>query len=669
MLETAIAEVPQEVTDDDSGGVWIEALPARIYRTPQYGEVPVPIDKLQRMITNFHQNVRGQEIATDFEHGLDQAKGLQASGWYRDFEIRPSSDDPKQMSLFAKVQFTDDAKKDIKDGKFKYWSLEWDDDYETDSGHFVPDVIIGGGLTNRPIAKRTMPINFSEAMWNELDEETQKQFAVWTTKYVNSLPDSAFLYIDSNGRHLPYKDANGKIDLPHLRNAAARANQIKGISSATVSRILARIKRLLGNSSKASELAEKYDVDFDTALWIMSETAAWEHSDPGIGAPLYASAQGQPDPGTGDMIPRVTGDPAADDISIGNAFRRDPLPNTADIPGDEPMTRQPSGRELKDGVIHPSKQYAEMFSTVRGFAQGDTDEPHLQAAINALTAYIDAEKKESESANADDIKKAQGLLDSLKSLLSEEANEEPAEKAMAEVVAFAEHILSNASKGGYVPQLSEQDVAELNELLGVEDIEADDGATFMPAVRTAFSELAALKASVGQSSQEKEFAEKFPAVWREHQGLLESNRTNAAVKFAESVSRINRVTGTGDSVTMEPTRNGLSAASLEQIAAVHKKFSDGSATLEDFEETVKTIVNGGVVEFGEVGSAGEPEVVEVDSTTAQGIANARKLFAEKVAEEQAAASKTDEPLTFEQAVVKTSEKYPDLAAAYRATAA
>lgn len=59
--------------------------------------------------------------------------------------------------------------------------------------------------------------------------------AVWSTAYVNNLPDSAFLYIESGGskdsdgkttprtlRHFPYKDANGNVDLPHLRNALAR---------------------------------------------------------------------------------------------------------------------------------------------------------------------------------------------------------------------------------------------------------------------------------------------------------------------------------------------------------------------------------------------------------------------------------------------------------------
>lgn len=62
--------------------------------------------------------------------------------------------------------------------------------------------------------------------------------AEWDTAYMNNLPDSSFAYIapggekDSEGktvprslRYFPYKDASGKVDLPHLRNALARAPQ------------------------------------------------------------------------------------------------------------------------------------------------------------------------------------------------------------------------------------------------------------------------------------------------------------------------------------------------------------------------------------------------------------------------------------------------------------
>lgn len=62
--------------------------------------------------------------------------------------------------------------------------------------------------------------------------------ALWSTAEQNKLPDASFLYVESGGekddegkttprslRHFPYKDADGKVDLPHLRNAIARIPQ------------------------------------------------------------------------------------------------------------------------------------------------------------------------------------------------------------------------------------------------------------------------------------------------------------------------------------------------------------------------------------------------------------------------------------------------------------
>ena len=71
--------------------------------------------------------------------------------------------------------------------------------------------------------------------------------AVWTTAFVNDLPDSSFALImpggekDAEGkttprslRKLPYKDADGKVDLAHLRNALARVSQVEGASEAQI---------------------------------------------------------------------------------------------------------------------------------------------------------------------------------------------------------------------------------------------------------------------------------------------------------------------------------------------------------------------------------------------------------------------------------------------------
>lgn len=75
---------------------------------------------------------------------------------------------------------------------------------------------------------------------DDLLDAFQETAAKWTTAYINKLPNSAFIIIEpayrqgktdnKNARHLPYKDDKGKVDLPHLRNAAARCGQLKPVT-------------------------------------------------------------------------------------------------------------------------------------------------------------------------------------------------------------------------------------------------------------------------------------------------------------------------------------------------------------------------------------------------------------------------------------------------------
>ena len=86
--------------------------------------------------------------------------------------------------------------------------------------------------------------------------------ATWTTAYVDDLPDSAFLYVEPGGkkdddgkttprslRHFPYKDASGKIDVPHLRDAIGRIPQ-SSLPATKREALQARAEKLLGKQHK-----------------------------------------------------------------------------------------------------------------------------------------------------------------------------------------------------------------------------------------------------------------------------------------------------------------------------------------------------------------------------------------------------------------------------------
>jgi hypothetical protein len=95
--------------------------------------------------------------------------------------------------------------------------------------------------------------------------------AVWSTAYVNDLPDSAFLYVRPGGskngdgktvprtnRMFPVKNAGGMVDLPHLRNALARIPQAN-LSADLKERLAAKARRMLESTEKAA-LPEGYAV-------------------------------------------------------------------------------------------------------------------------------------------------------------------------------------------------------------------------------------------------------------------------------------------------------------------------------------------------------------------------------------------------------------------------
>lgn len=97
------------------------------------------------------------------------------------------------------------------------------------------------------------------------DEGNEK--AVWSTAYVNDLPDAAFLYIEAGDkdserkttprtkRHFPYKDAEGNIDLPHLRNALSRIPQAN-LSQSIKDELTSKAQRILDNAQKALSAVE-----------------------------------------------------------------------------------------------------------------------------------------------------------------------------------------------------------------------------------------------------------------------------------------------------------------------------------------------------------------------------------------------------------------------------
>lgn len=118
------------------------------------------------------------------------------------------------------------------------------------------------------------------------------QKAVWSTAYINKLPDGAFLYVESGGkkdtdgktvprglRHFPYKDDQGKIDLPHLRNAVARIPQAKipGMTADGLKRLQEKAQKLLAdeNARRERKMGENKKKFFEDAGFAVIPSRLW----------------------------------------------------------------------------------------------------------------------------------------------------------------------------------------------------------------------------------------------------------------------------------------------------------------------------------------------------------------------------------------------------------
>jgi hypothetical protein len=107
------------------------------------------------------------------------------------------------------------------------------------------------------------------------------QRAEWTTSYINNLPDASFAVIEPGGekdedgkttprslRHFPYKDADGKLDAPHVRNALSRLPQstLSDELKAKALKVLQAAAEELGIDTEADRQAEQLERAADALL-------------------------------------------------------------------------------------------------------------------------------------------------------------------------------------------------------------------------------------------------------------------------------------------------------------------------------------------------------------------------------------------------------------------
>ncbi len=149
---------------ETSGESWIQIMKTGEWQHPKLKQIRITQDDLAQFADNFKRRVRGVDLAVDVSHNPDAG----AVAWFKD--VRAEGD-----KLMAQVDWTPEGANLVKTGKYRYFSPEfmfqWTDPA---TGQTHKNVLLGGGLTNRPFLKNMEPVAFSEAgmgaVWMSDDE-------------------------------------------------------------------------------------------------------------------------------------------------------------------------------------------------------------------------------------------------------------------------------------------------------------------------------------------------------------------------------------------------------------------------------------------------------------------------------------------------------------------
>lgn len=289
-----------EISGD--GTSWIEVMP--IAEKARNGPHFFTITAEDLTAAASYIQANPDRIPVDYDHAGAEGGSTKAAGWFTgNAEVRGES-------LWAEVKWTPAAVQEIRDGSFRFVSPEWEmETKDSKTGLWTTfKALAAATLTNRPffseleaVTARAEPEQI-EALTEEHGEDIAELVlaslevesthdaaerllgAVWTTSYINDLPDSSFLYIspggskDSDGkttprslRHFPVKDANGSPDMAHVRNALARIPQ-SNVPADAKARATAAAQRLLRDAGGNPSATDQGQEDTTQEATVADET-------------------------------------------------------------------------------------------------------------------------------------------------------------------------------------------------------------------------------------------------------------------------------------------------------------------------------------------------------------------------------------------------------------
>jgi hypothetical protein len=112
----------------------------------RYGRFEITSPMLADMVKNFSEGVRGVIPALDYKHESDDV----AAGWFKALYLKDDGNE-----LWADIEMTPKGEKILGDKEYGYVSADFDTEYQdNETLKKFGCVLLGAGLTNRPVIKR-----------------------------------------------------------------------------------------------------------------------------------------------------------------------------------------------------------------------------------------------------------------------------------------------------------------------------------------------------------------------------------------------------------------------------------------------------------------------------------------------------------------------------------
>jgi hypothetical protein len=137
------------------------------FSDPRYSRFEISKTMLADLVKNFSEGVRGVIPALDYKHESDDV----AAGWFKALYLKDEGNE-----LWADIEMTPKGEKILADKEFGYVSADFDTEYQdNESLRKFGCVLLGAGLTNRPVIKRMESvIQLSEKEKDPVSEKISK---------------------------------------------------------------------------------------------------------------------------------------------------------------------------------------------------------------------------------------------------------------------------------------------------------------------------------------------------------------------------------------------------------------------------------------------------------------------------------------------------------------